>query len=98
MAAKVGSLEDPKRWRRTTQDEVQFRRDSGAWETRFWIIPTKIEVEGGAGMGLFAARNYAKGESLVVYMGEDIGPADELPKVNTLNKGQSQHTLQIIKK
>jgi len=59
-------------------------------------IPTKIEVEGGAGMGLIAARNYAKGESLVVYMGEDIGPADELPKVNTL-EGQSQHTLQIKK-
>jgi len=35
-------------------------------------------------MGLFAARNYAKGESLVVYMGEDIGPADEPPTVNTL--------------
>jgi len=48
-------------------------------------------------MGLFAARNYAKGESLVVCMGEDIGPADELPKVNTL-KGQSQHTLQIKKR
>jgi len=96
-AAKVGSLlEDPKRWRRTTQDEVQFRRDSEAWETRFWILPTKIEVEGGAEMGLFAARNYAKGESLVVYMGEDIGLPDELPKVNTLN-GQSQHTLQIKK-
>jgi len=47
-------------------------------------------------MGLFAARNYAKGESLVVYMGEDIGPADEPPTVNTL-KGQSQHTLQIKK-
>jgi len=50
------------------------------------------------GMGLFAARNYAKGESLVVYTGEDIGPADELPTVNTLNKGQSQHTLQIKKR
>jgi len=37
------------------------------------------------------AQNYAKGTSLVVYMGEDIGPADELPKVNTL-EGQSQHT------
>jgi len=48
-------------------------------------------------MGLSAARNYAKGESLVVYMGEDIGPADEPPTVNTL-KGQSQHTLQIEKK
>jgi len=47
-------------------------------------------------MGLFAARNYAKGESLVVYMGDDIGPADEPPTVNTL-KGQSQHTLQIKK-
>jgi len=47
-------------------------------------------------MGLFAARNYAKGESLVVYMGEDRGPADKLSKVNTL-KGQSQHTLQIKK-
>jgi len=96
-AAKVGSLEDPKRRRRTTQDEVQFRRDFGAWETRFWILPTKIAVEGGAGMGLFAARNYAKGESLVVCMGEDIGPADELPTVDTL-KGQSQHTLQIKKR
>jgi len=32
-AAKVGSLEDPNRWRRTTQDEVQFRRDTGALET-----------------------------------------------------------------
>ena len=54
-------------------------------------------MEGSAGMGLFAARNYAKGESLVVYMGEDIidiGSADELPTANTL-KGQSQHTLQI---
>jgi len=30
-------------------------------------------------------------------MGEDIGPADELPTVNTL-KGQSQHTLQIKKR
>jgi len=48
-------------------------------------------------MGLSAARNYAKGESLVVYMGEDIGPADELPTVNTL-KGQSQHMLQIKKR
>jgi len=48
-------------------------------------------------MGLFAARNYAKGESLVVYMGEDIGPADEPPTVNTL-KGQSQHTLHIKKR
>jgi len=40
-AAKVGSLEDPKRWRRTTQDEVQSRRDSGAWETRFLILPNQ---------------------------------------------------------
>jgi len=45
---------------------------------------------------LFAAQNYAKGESLMVYTGEDIGPADELPKVNTL-EGQSQHTLQVKK-
>jgi len=65
----------------------------------FGSLPSKIEVEGegGARMGLFAARNYAKGESLVVYMGEDIGPADELPTVNTL-KGQSQHTLQVKKR
>jgi len=36
-------------------------------------------------MGQFAARNYAKGESLVVvvYMGQDIGPADELPTANS---------------
>jgi len=40
-------------------------------------------------MGLFAAQNYAKGESLVVYMGEDIGPADELPKVNMLIRGRA---------
>jgi len=29
-----------------TRREVQFMRDSGAWETRFQILPTKIEVEG----------------------------------------------------
>jgi len=41
----------------------------------------KIDVAGGAGIGLFAARNYAKGkgltntkgESLVVYTGEHMG-------------------------
>jgi len=41
---------------------------SGRWETRFHIKESSI-----AGRGLFAARRFATGEHITVYMGNDIG-------------------------
>ena len=72
---KVDALSEEARWRRRTvegcaTEYIDFweNADKG-WATRF-----HIRKDGAvAGRGLFAARDYAKGEYMTVYMGRDMG-------------------------
>jgi len=52
-------MREEDRWRHTTKGEVQFRKQNETCNTRFWIRPRTIGVEG-AGMGLFAAKEYKR--------------------------------------
>ena len=69
------ALSDQTRWRRRTvegcaTEYVDF------WESAElgWVTRFHIRTEGAvAGRGLFAARDYAKGEHVAVYMGVDMG-------------------------
>ena len=47
---------------------VEFQTRDQGWERRFFIRESPV-----AGRGLYAARAYAEGEYMTVYMGEDIG-------------------------
>jgi len=93
----VSDLADPRRWWTTSDGKrIQFRSPStGNWKTRFYIWPSKIGE--GAGLGLFAARSFKKGENVTKYMGRVMGPvadADRLMQVDTVN-GQGEHTLRM---
>ena len=71
----VAALSDAARWRRravggTDIEYVDF------WEgdEHGWVVRFKIQSQGAvAGRGLFAARRFAAGENLAVYMGADLG-------------------------
>lgn len=88
----IGEMREEARWRRTTQ-EVQFRVGWDKWHTVFRIQPTSIGVAG-AGVGLFAAREYNTGDNLAVYMGQDVGSARDPPCVDTV-AGQSEHVMAV---
>jgi hypothetical protein len=60
------------------QGEVQFYNAEGEWETRFWIRPTTIGVPG-AGMGLFAAKEYKARQNVAVYIGKTWAMRITLP-------------------
>jgi hypothetical protein len=77
-------MRDEKRWRQTVKREVQFYAAEGEWETRFLILPTTIGKPG-AGLGLFAAKEYKARQNVAVYMGQDVGNA------TTPLAGQSEH-------
>ena len=92
---RVADLKEPGRWRRTTDDRVEFRNSSERWESRFHVAPSRIGAS--AGLGLFAARSFKAGENVSRYMGHTVGPvADEqsLMRVDSVC-GQGEHTLQM---
>jgi hypothetical protein len=89
----VAEMRNESRWRQTVQGAVQFLNSQGAWETRFWIRPTSIGVVG-AGLGLYAAREFKARQSIVVYVGEDMGEVANPPPVDTL-AGQSEHVMAV---
>jgi len=93
---RVGDLSDPRRWRQTTDDRVQFRNQQDQWETRFLIAPSRIGLKG-AGLGLFAARSFRASENVSKYMGHTVGPVAAegwLMQVDMVD-GQEEHTLRM---
>ena len=90
----VPALSDQTRWRRRTvegcaTEYVDF------WESAElgWVTRFHIRTEGAvAGRGLFAARDYAKGEHVAVYMGVDMG------KSGTPESRAAQERLAAVKR
>jgi hypothetical protein len=89
----VAEMRNESRWRQTVQGAIQFLNSQGEWETKFWIRPTSIGVAG-AGLGLYAAQEYKAGQSIVVYVGEDMGEVTNPPPIDTL-AGQSKHVMPV---
>lgn len=89
----IGEMRVEARWRHTARREVQFRVGREEWHTVFLIQPTSIGVAG-AGVGLFAAREYNTGDNMTVYMGQDVGSVHAPPGVDTV-AGQSEHLMAV---
>ena len=74
VRAGVAGLAEIERWRqrkRGAEVEIWYKQEhSEEWEHRFTIRQSLLP---GAGMGLYAARDYADGEPLAVYAGRVIG-------------------------
>jgi hypothetical protein len=89
----VAVMRNESRLRQTVQGAVQSLNSQGEWETRSWIRPTSIGVAG-AGLGLHSAQEYKARQSIVVYVGEDMGEVTNPPPVDTL-AGQSEHVMAV---
>ena len=64
------------------------------WETRYYIRTSPI-----GGYGLYAAREYKKGEAITAYTGTIMGPADDAQTLEWLSRvlalGIGRHVMQV---
>ena len=82
-------------WKRVNE-RVYFKHANRRCELRFYVRPSRIP---NAGMGLFAARPYAAGETLLYYAGTTLGAkgtAEAERKLRELYEGEAGRYVMLI--
>ena len=111
-ALTVEQSHDEMRWRWKERQEggwdVWTREADGRWKVRFQVMRSKImeavvltndEYEGAPMWGLYAARDFRKGEKIGVYVGENIGVAGEDATLDEVRRrtdaGGGKHMMEV---